>query len=132
MLPSRAALPRGGSGFPSAGRRADASSANASGPIRSPLAKIAAESIAFFSSRTLPGQECCRSSPAPGRDALDLRSACRRLNSAMNVVDERRDVLLALAQRRDADRDDLQPVVEVLAERAGRDRLLEIRGSSPR
>ena len=32
------------------------------------------------------------------------------------VVDERRDVLLALAQRRELDRDDVQPVEEVLAE----------------
>ena len=42
------------------------------------------------------------------------------------VVGEQRDVGLALAQRRQVDRVDVQPVVEVLAEAALLDRRLEV------
>src|SRR5207302_2619373 len=42
------------------------------------------------------------------------------------VADERRDVLRALPQRRDRDREDVQPVVEVASEGPGRDHLLEV------
>ena len=37
------------------------------------------------------------------------------------MLDEQRDVLAALAQRRRGDGDDVEPVVEVLAEAPGRD-----------
>jgi len=57
---------------------------------------IAALSTAFFSSRTFPGQGC---------------SANRRSASE---------------ERRDPDRDDLEPVVEILAESLGGDSLLQI------
>ena len=41
-------------------------------------------------------------------------------------VGEQGDVLAALAQGRDADVDHVEPVEQVVAERAGRDRLLEV------
>src|SRR5207253_3689410 len=42
------------------------------------------------------------------------------------VADERRDVLRAIPQRRERDREDVQPVVEVVAEGPGRHHLREI------
>src|SRR6201999_4530997 len=42
------------------------------------------------------------------------------------VLDEPRDVLAALAQRRDGDLDDVEAVVEILAEGAARDRAPEV------
>ena len=42
------------------------------------------------------------------------------------VIGEQQDVGLPLAQRRHENREDVQPVVQILAERAGRDRLLEV------
>lgn len=42
---------------------------------------------------------------------------------------ERREVVQALAQRRDLDRQDVQPVVEVSAETAFAHRLLQVDGS---
>ena len=50
------------------------------------------------------------------------------------VIDEQQHVGLPLAQRRHEDREDVEPVVEVLAERAGGDRPLEVlvgRGDQP-
>ncbi len=50
----------------------------------------------------------------------------RSLNFAEEVLDEERDVARALAQRRQADRHDVEAVEEVFAERAGGDELLEV------
>ena len=50
------------------------------------------------------------------------------------VIDEQQQVGLPLAQRRHEDREDVEPVVEILAERAGGDRLLQVlvgRGDQP-
>ena len=43
------------------------------------------------------------------------------------VIREQQDVGLPLAQRRDEDGEDVQPVEQVLAERAGGNRVLEVR-----
>ena len=58
-------------------------------------------------------------------DALD-RLPEPRVVAAQEELGELRDVLGALAQRRQLDRDDVDPVVEVLAEPPFLDRLLEI------
>ena len=51
---------------------------------------------------------------------------CSRDELLEEVVGQQQDVGLALAQRRHEDREHVQPVVEILAELAGGDRLLEI------
>src|SRR6185369_11104470 len=50
--------------------------------------------------------------------------ALRRL--LQEVIDEQRDVLATLAERRQHDLDDAQPIVEVLAEASGSHRRLEV------
>ena len=82
--------------------------------IAAPVASSAARCSAFFSSRTLPGQRCARSaSRASARQLLARR--------ARKCVRERQDVVGALGERRHAQLDHVEPVVEVLAERAGAD-----------
>ena len=66
-------------------------------------------------------------------DALDLLPE-PRVVALQEELGELRDVLGALAQRRQLDRDDVDPVVEVLAEAPFLDRLLEVdvgRGDQP-
>ncbi len=75
------------------------------------------------------GQE---DAPSP-RARRPRRAASARPRAARGgAVDEERDVLLALAQRRERDRDDVQPVEEVLPERPSLDRASAGRGSSRR
>src|SRR6185436_7786492 len=59
------------------------------------------------------------------RNALD---AARMLAGELleEVIDEQQQVGLPLAQRRDEDGEDVEPVVEILAEGAGGDRLLQV------
>src|SRR6266498_2153610 len=88
-----------------------------------PRERTTARSITFSSSRTLPGQ---------------LYSISRRMASSLiaagcavallreEVLDERRDVLLAIAERRHVDVDHVEPVVEVVAELRLLDLLLQI------
>ena len=59
------------------------------------------------------------------RDALDVALVLAR-ELLEEVIDEQQHIRLALAQRRNEQGEDVQAVVEILAERAGRDRLLEI------
>ena len=66
-----------------------------------------------------------------GRDRRALAAPVLR----REVLGEERHVLAPVAQRRDPDRDDVEPVVEVLAELAGLHRRLEVavrRGDHPR
>ena len=51
---------------------------------------------------------------------------CRLANCFDEVLDQQRNVLAALGQPRQVDRDHLQPVVQVAAERAGRDRVFQV------
>ena len=68
-----------------------------------------------------------------GLHAVDaLAGALRVLRD--EVIDEHRDVLAPLAQRRNVDRDDVQPVVEILLEPAVGDHLPQVavgRGDHP-
>ena len=64
---------------------------------------------------------------APGVLADPRRAAVHRRRVAREEVQgERTDLLAPLAQRRQLDREDREPVVEVRAERAARDHLLEV------
>ena len=86
--------------------------------MTSPSQSTIARSIVFSSSRTLPGHAYSRSSlRASGVDPADLRAEARVV-AREEVVDEEVDVLLALAQRRDQDRQHVEAVEEVLAEAA--------------
>src|SRR5690606_27987206 len=49
-----------------------------------------------------------------------------RRQPAQEVICEQRDVIVAIAERRQVQRDDVQPVVQVAAERAATDLLVEI------
>src|SRR5579872_2781199 len=51
---------------------------------------------------------------------VEPRSAVLRAVQAQEVIDQQRDVLASRAERRRRDRDDVEPVVEVLAEPSGR------------
>ena len=51
---------------------------------------------------------------------------CSDENVLQEVVGQQQHVRLALAQRRNEDREDVEPVEQVLAERALRDRLLHV------
>ena len=80
----------------------------------------------FSSSRTLPGQSyCCTAASDAVFHALDpLAGALRVL--ADEVFDEYGDVLAPLAQRRDLDRDHVEPVEEILLELALGDELPQV------
>src|SRR5512135_3719297 len=66
--------------------------------------------------------------PLAARERVDQRGIERDVAeaellavAARELLGERRDVVLALAQRRHDELDDREPVVEILAERAGLD-----------
>ena len=91
-----------------------------------------ARSTAFSSSRTLPGQLwSIRSLQRALGDVADVLAEFVR-EALQEVVGQQRDVLAPLAQRRNADLDDVQAVVQILAELAFGDGLLQIRRGSPR
>ena len=73
--------------------------------------------MTFSSSRMLPGHGYCDERLGRvGLDALDLLAqALVELDE--EVLDEERDVARALAQRRQADGHDVEPIEEVFAER---------------
>ena len=88
--------------------------------------RMAIRSTTFFSSRTLPGHlraTSARDDVVVDRLGLDAVLARER---SMNALREERDVLDALAQRGAADREDVEPEEEVLAEGPRLDRLREI------
>ena len=68
-----------------------------------------------------------------GGERARLPAAARRV-LAHEVVGEQRQILLAVAQRRQGQRDDVEPVEQILAEGAGLDRRVEVaigRGDQP-
>ena len=84
--------------------------------MRAPRASTTARSTTFSSSRTLPGHEyasSCRTRLVA--EALEPPVVLGRVD-AQEVLGEHRDVLAALAQRRHVDGDDVEAVVEILAE----------------
>ena len=84
-----------------------------------PSQSTTARSIAFSSSRTLPGQRVA-AERARARRRRSRRCACRsrRAKRRRKNAGERGDVARAVAERRDLERDDVEAVVEVLAEAA--------------
>ena len=84
--------------------------------MRVPVLSTTARSITFSSSRTLPGQSYSISrSSASGASSMPLRLVLLAV-LLEEVLHEQRDVVAPLAQRRQVDADDVQPVEEVLAE----------------
>ena len=83
-----------------------------------PRASTTARSTAFSSSRTLPGQGCAEQRRLGLGRERELPPGSGGV-AGEEVVRERQHVLAALAQRRQLDRDDVQPEEEVLAEAAG-------------
>ena len=92
--------------------------------IGRPRATIAACSMAFLSSRTLPTQGREWSSSNIGFDRWHVGDV-RQVGLRQEVLCQGRDVFAAVAQRRDMDREDAQAKVQVFAELAGRHQLGE-------
>ena len=106
---------RQGSGL----RRVTDCSGRLSGRMVGVRSSATARSIAFSSSRMLPGQAIRpeqRHAPPRRCPVIGLPHLLRELRH--EVLGEQRDVVAALAQRRQPQRDDVDPVEEVLAEPA--------------
>ncbi len=89
-------------------------------PIVSPGTMMISRSMTFRSSRTLPGHGyACRAATALASSVFGRRPYSPR-EAGHEVLGEQRDVVARVAQRRDEDRDDVQPEVQVLAEAARR------------
>ena len=82
---------------------------------RGPGASAIADSITFSSSRTLPGQSDRTSCSSASSSMPSTRQARSRV-LAQEVLDEQRDVLAPLAQRRNLDAHHVQAVEEIRAE----------------
>ena len=88
-------------------------------------ARMNARWTAFLSSRTLPGQRYARMvAIACAREALRVPSSS--FSSAQEVLGQQLGVAVALAQRRQRDREHREPIHQVLAQLAVADRLLRI------
>ena len=88
--------------------------------IIEPSAMITARLITFSSSRTLPGHGCASIASSASGEQRHRAAALLGGESPHERVREQRGVALAVAQRRNLDDDLGQPVVQVLAELAGR------------
>ena len=105
-----------------AGPPRETSSESSATSMRS-SARTSARRISFSSCRTLPGQgNAARRSSAARVTFTFAPAPCFSTKRATRSGMSSR----ALAERRDADADDVEPVEEVLAERAGRDHRLEV------
>ena len=94
--------------------------------------RMQARSTRLRSSRTLPGKSyAARQASADRRHGLARHLQFER-DVGEKALDQRRDLLATLAERRNGDRDDGQAIVEVLAERALADALLAGRDGSRR
>ena len=91
-----------------------------------PRARIIARSMTFSSSRTLPGQWYARAAPSAAASKPRTRLPVGAANLATKCSTSARQVVEPIAQRRQVDREDVEPVVEVLAELALRDQRLEV------
>src|SRR5262245_25888885 len=88
--------------------------------ITLPSQSTTARSIVFSSSRTLPGQSYCCS-------AVIALSSTRSMRVLANeMIDERGNVVTPFAQRRQLDRNHVEPVEQVLLELAFGDHLAKI------
>ena len=102
-----------GSAGPLPGRT---SAGRCSGPITSCSAITSARSRTFCNSRTLPGQSYASSRYCASGSSATGPRPCRSVSSRRKWSSEERDVLLALAERRQLQGHHVEPVVEVLAE----------------
>ncbi len=72
-------------------------------------------SIVFLSSRTFPGHEYAIRTLRTAGVIAAIVLAVRGAELLEKVLDQERDIVAALAQRRKLDADDLEPVIKVLA-----------------
>ncbi len=82
--------------------------------------------MTFSSSRTLPGHAYSASSLMASGEIACTGVPLLRVNARQEVLDERRNVFAALAQRRHGQVNDVQPVEQVLAERALGDHVAQV------
>ena len=95
-------------------------------PIAASLPSTTARLIRFSSSRTLPGHVVVHQL-TPASRATARCSACGRAPVTLEeVVGQRRNLLPAIAQRRQVDAHDVQPEVQVFAELAVGDGAIQI------
>ena len=104
------------------GRRGARPELDRLGVDRVAVASSTARWMVFSSSRTLPRQPWRRrAADARRRESGRCGSAVHVGVAAREMLRERRDVAGPLAQRRDAQGDDVEPEIQILAERAARD-----------
>ena len=125
---SRARSGSGSAGSPAAGigGSAGSSASRCSGRMARPRAAIAARARAFSSCRTLPGQGRSRMAARASGESESSPQPCLRSSAAEDVLGQGRDVLGAVAERRDDDPGDVEAIVQVLAEPAGGDLLGQV------
>ncbi len=92
--------PRSGAVAGTLGRGRGAAIASCAAVSNPPSETISARSIAFDSSRMLPGQACASSASRASRLSRGLALAHAGADRAHEVVGEEQDVVAALAQRR--------------------------------
>ena len=96
------------------------------GRSRSEVARTQARWMVFSSSRTLPGHVWPSSTRTASSESWRRGSSFLRGDFLQEILGEQADVLGALAQRRELDADDIQPVEQILAEGLLRDLLFEV------
>ena len=84
-----------------AGAAARSARPRSAGWMSAPRRPRRARSSTLRSSRTLPGQSCAISAVIASRETPSMRRCHLGAEPLEQVVDEQRDVLLALAQRRE-------------------------------
>ncbi len=104
----------------------DSSASRCSGKMVRPRAAITARARVFSSCRTLPGQGRCLTASRASADRERFAPAVRPLDTLQDIFGQRLDIVGAVAERRDDDPGDVEPVIKVLAESAGRDLLGEV------
>ena len=115
------AAPRWLSPVAGIGGSTGSSASRCSGRMVRPRAAIAARARAFSSCRTLPGQGRCRIAARASGERESSPHPCLRSSAPEDVLGQERDILGAVAERRDRDPGDVQAVVQVLAEPPGGD-----------
>ena len=88
--------------------------------------------MTFCSSRMLPGQLYCSSAPMTRRDRWRSAGPAARAHLLGEVIDQQRECLHAAPAAAGPDREDVEPVVEILAELVRPRSSARDRGWSPR
>ena len=100
--------------------------------MRLVVASATACSSRFSSWRTLPGHGAAISSAIASGASVGTGSLVALGEPAQEMRREQRDVLAAIGERRQLERDDIEPVIEVFAELARRPFARRGRDASPK